>query len=214
MKKLLNQLKGTLLLLLLLISIPVLAAKPVKPPPEPATIVDSVIIDYNAGTISISGSGLGSIGTTVGIGNIEVTGAIVGARLENSLILDFNSDTAGAVTTAGSYLLNVNDSTLSVYFKAAVYNQDTSAACPCQSMWDNFKNDAPPLGFAGLAPVIATNTSEKVEVYYVSDDLTQLWMLNSEFSESIQQCDLVIDGSPVPVTLEEHVACSSYLRNP
>lgn len=204
--------------LLLTASQSVLAKRPVTPSPDPAIVIDAVVVDFSAGEIEVTGSGLDAV-TDVGLG-----GAVVSIdatpQSPNSLVINFSAVSAAAVQRSGNYSLALNGTSMSVYFSSAVFFDAGGATCPCQSTWEYYRipNATYPIGFNGLTPISSSDSGDRVEVIFHTVDgfLDYFWFLNSEFSDTFQQCDMPIDGElfglPLEINAAEHAACSTYLN--
>ena len=192
----------------------VLAKPPNKPAPSTSSpVIHSVTVDYTTSTIEVAGTGLDAV-TEVLLGGVDVSGTVTASP--TSLTLDLGSASVSPVLESGSYSLTIDGNSFSVYFSSAIF-VNTGAACPCASTWNAFRDGTagfPPFG--GLDPYSVTDTGDVVEVTFIDPSFTYMWILNTTYNSGTKQCDMPLDGQPyglpLPVTIEEHAACSEYLR--
>ena len=187
---------------------------------SPAVVINAVTVDYATNTVEVTGSGLDAVSEVL-LGGIDVSGTIT-ATTTNSLTINLSSETVSPIPESGNYSLSIDGNIFSVYFSAAIFI-DVGVTCPCQAAWDYFStsNDYYPIGFGDLSPSSAYDDGSTIQLVFADTDgfLTYIWILNSSYTDDIKQCDMPQDGSlynpplPMPVTAEEHAACSKYLRS-
>ena len=113
--------------------------------------------------------------------------------------------------------MSIDGSAFSVYFSSAIF-VGTGATCPCAATWDLFRYGNagfPP--FDGLEPYSVKDTGDLVEVTFIDPSFEWMWIVNTTYTSSTQQCDMPLDGIayglPEPVDAAQHTACAEYLRS-
>lgn len=220
-------------ILLILSSQAVYAAKPVKAPPTPTTVIHSVLVDITSNTIVVTGAELATItevtlaGLTVIFNSTDgVTGVIDFTDIDNEVT---------GVLTAGNYLLVVGDNRFSIYLSSADAAAITPAdpvdytACPCYADWELFGRnyDDPttdPLtkfdGFEGAAATCSTSDTQ-VQVSLINDEpspYTEYWFLQTNETEGTCSTPYLPGMTGNEYMLEEGLdptaydTCASYLQ--
>lgn len=214
-KQIKNSIISTLVVcgLLLTSSQTLMAAKPVRLAP---IAIDAVVVNFIDGEITVTGSGLEAVTGDATLGGINISVDIL-TQSTNSLVFQFSTSTAIAVTEPGNYSLALNGNTFSVYFSSNVVDPVT-VSCPCEGFWTSRGSTEPVAdpaisGYAGLAPYCAfqSGSGDQVAVQIFNEDNGQLWILTSEFTDT-HECALVIDEPTETLNSpQEHALCASYL---
>ena len=206
--------------LLVAVSGPCLAAKPVRSAAVAAPEVFSVKIDYAGGFIVVEGTALDPATAAATIAGVGLS--IDGSSTDTTLMLPFSPAAAAAVDELGNYVIQVTTDaggfTLSAFVPFALVQSPTPPPpgpdCPCSPEWDDKSSAAPPDGFAGLTPYCSEDSANWVTVQF--DDNPRYWVLWTEWSDATASgsCELWIDSPGRPLDSHEQFnACANYLRN-
>lgn len=206
-------------ILLLLSSQAVYAAKPVKVPPTPTTVIHSVVVDITSNTIVVSGAELATI-TEVTLGGLAVT---FNSTDGSTGVINFTDidDVVTGVLTAGNYALIVGDNRFSIYLSsadaAAITPPDPVdyTACPCYADWEQFGTNYGYIGFEGASGSYVVNTAEQTTIF-INTGL-EGWWLDTNFDGTSGTCStpdyvLGVTFMSEPLTTQaEHDTCVDYL---
>ena len=230
-KNSLTSMLSVCILLLLSTSQTIYAAKPVKAPPTPTTVIYSVVVTSN--TIVLTGAGLDTI-TEVTLGGLTVT---FNSSDGSTGVINF-TDIDNAVTgvlTSGNYSLLVGDNMFSIYLSSADATAITSpgpieyADCPCYADWKLFgRNYSDPTtdpltnfdGFEGAAATCSISTNQ-VQVSLTNDEpspYTELWFLQTNTTEGTCSTPYLPGYTGNEYMIETGLdstaydACASYLQ--
>jgi hypothetical protein len=212
------------IVVLILLCGPATAAKPEKPPQEPAVAapnVFSVKIDYANGIVFVAGENLAP-------GTASATFAGVGltpdpASTDTELQFPFTGDLELAVDEMGNYVLTVTADggsfTVSAFVPLALTippePPPPGEDCPCSPEWDDASSTASPGGFAGLTPYCSEDTDDWVTVQFLDAPANNYWVMWTGWDSAgvSGYCALYLDGPNRTLTNEAQFdACADYLR--
>ncbi len=209
-------------LLLLLLSGPLLAAKPDRnqPAAAPAPEVHSVKVDYTGSMVLVEGLNLDpttASATLAGVPLVPGPGS-TGSQLQ----FPFTPELGAAVDTLGNYVLVLTTDggsfTATLFIPlalvAAPEPPPPGPDCPCSTEWDQKGNAVSPDGFRNQTPYCAEDNANFVTVQFYDQPANNYWVLWTGWSGSEGYCELYIDGPHRTLTSQgQFDACAAYLRN-
>ena len=202
-----------------------MAAKPVRPPPEPAVAppeVHSVRIDYVNGLVIAEGIELSPGSAAATFAGVNLTADP--ASTDVQLLFPFTTELESAVDELGNYVLVITTDggsfTLSAFIPLALtippVPPPPGPDCPCSTEWDLASTTASPGGFAGLTPYCSEDTSGFVTVQFYDLPANNYWVLWTGWNAGSASgyCELYIDGPNRALDSQAQFdACAAYLRD-
>jgi len=202
-----------------------LAAKPQKPPQEPAVAAPNVFavkIDYANGRVILQGENLApdtAIATFAGVVLAPDPGSSA-----TELLFPFTAELELAVDEMGNYVLTVTTDggsfTVTAFVPLALQvppePPPAGPDCPCSTEWDIASTTASPDGFAGLTPYCSEDSTDWVTVQFFDVPANNYWVMWTGWDSGSGSgyCELYIDGPNRPLDSETQFnACADYLRN-
>ena len=215
----------SIFVVLVLSSGSVFAAKPVRPPPEPAVAapeVFSVKIDYINGLVITAGENLSPTTAAASFGGVSLTPDP--ASTDTELLFQFTIELSTAIDELGSYVLTITTDggsfTLSAFIPFALVTPPppppAGPDCPCSTEWDLASTTASPGGFAGQIPYCSEDSASWVTVQFYDIPVGNYWVMWTGWNDATSSgyCELYIDGPNRTLDTETQFdACAAYLRN-
>lgn len=210
--------------ILLVLCGPALAAKPQKPPQEPAVaapLVFAVKVDYANGFVIVEGENLAP-------GTAAATFAGVGlspdpASSSTELLFAFTAALELATDEMGNYVLTLTTDggtfTVSAFVPLALTippePPPAGEDCPCSPEWDAASSTPSPDGFDGLTPYCSEDSANWVTVQFYDVPVNNYWVMWTGWDSGSGSgyCELYIDGPSRTLDSETQFnACADYLR--
>jgi hypothetical protein len=201
------------------------AAKPVKPPQEPAVAAPLVIsakIDYANGYVILDGENLSPGTASATFAGVDLTPDP--ASSDTELRFPFTAELELAVDEMGNYVLTITTDggsfTLSAFVPLALETPPEppppGADCPCSPEWDTASTTPSPNGFAGLTPYCSEVGANWVTVQFYDTAVSNYWVLWTGWNDASATgyCELYIDGPHRDlVDQDQFTACAGYLEH-